>query len=88
MNLFLNIAYEAEQTRVDPTLNETATPAWYRADIGINYELDKLKINLMLENITNQLYYKHLSYLRNPFASGANVFEPGRTVYLSFTYSI
>jgi len=88
INLFLNIAYEAEQSRVDATLNETATPAWYRADIGIKYEINKMQISLELENVTNQLYYKHLSYMRNPFSSGVNVFEPGRNVYLSFTYSI
>ena len=88
MNLLAAISYEAEQTRIDLMLNESATPAWYRADIGINYILDNLKVNLMIENVTNQLYYKHLSYLRNPFASGVNVFEPGRNVYLSFTYSI
>ncbi|VAX19705.1 hypothetical protein MNBD_IGNAVI01-2759 [hydrothermal vent metagenome] len=82
------ITYEAEQTRVDPILSESTTPAWYKADIGIKYELDHLKINLMIENVTNQLYYRHLSYLRNPFASGFHVFEPGRNVYLSFTYSI
>ena len=88
MSLFANMNYEAEQTRVDPALNESTTPAWYRADIGIRYELQNLKIKLELENVTNQLYYKHLSYLRNPFSSGADVFEPGRNVYLSFTYSI
>jgi len=88
MNLLAVISYEAEQTRIDLMLNESTTPAWYRADIGINYILDNLKIKFMIENVTNQLYYKHLSYLRNPFASGVNVFEPGRNVYLSFTYSI
>jgi len=88
MNLFLNVAYEAEQSRVDATLNETVTPAWHRADIGIKYEINKMQISLELENVTNQLYYKHLSYMRNPFSSGVTVFEPGRNVYLSFTYSI
>ena len=88
MTLFANVAYEAEQTRVDVMLNESTTSAWYKADIGIRYELDYLKINLMIENVTNQLFYKHLSYLRNPFASGSNVFEPGRNLYLSLTYSI
>ncbi|MEN8194222.1 MAG: hypothetical protein ABFS12_15485, partial [Bacteroidota bacterium] len=88
MGLFANITYEAEQTRVDYMLSESTTPAWYRADIGIKYELDNLRINLEVENVTNQLYYKHLSFLRNPFASGAHVFEPGRNIYLSFTYSI
>lgn len=88
LNLFAIIAYEAEQTRVDVMLNESTTPAWYRADIGIRFELDYIKVSLEVENITNQLYYKHLSYLRNPFASGVNVFEPGRNIYLSFTYSI
>lgn len=87
-NLFTTVAYEAKQTRVDPLLNETQTPSWYRVDLGIKYERNYLKISLEVENTTNQLYYKHLSYLRNPFASGVDVFEPGRNVYLSLTYSI
>lgn len=88
LNLFAAITYEARQTRIDPLLNETQTPSWYKADIGIKYELRNLQISLEIENLTNQLYYKHLSYLRNPFASGADVFEPGRNLYFSLTYSI
>ena len=41
-------------------------------------------ISLEVENITNTLYYQHLSYLRDPFASGSRVYEPGTTVRLNF----
>ena len=80
--------YEAEQNRVDEILTEDPTPAWYRIDIGAKYELKNLLLRLELENITNQLYYRHLSYSRNPFATGTKVFEPGRKIYLSLSYSI
>lgn len=87
-NLFIKAVYEAEQTRVDEILKEETTPSWYRIDIGVKYELDNLMLRLEFENITNQLYYKHLSYSRNPFATGAKVFEPGRRIYMSLSYSI
>ncbi len=87
-NLYLSVVYEAEQTRVDEILKEDTTPAWNRIDIGIKYELDNLLLRLEFENLTNQLYYRHLSYSRNPFATGTKVFEPGRSVYLSLSYSI
>lgn len=87
-NLYIKAAYEAEQDRVDEVLKEDTTPSWYRIDIGAKYEFDNLMLRLEFENITNQLFYRHLSYSRNPFASGNKVYEPGRRVYLSLSYSI
>jgi len=87
-NLFTTIVFQSEQSRVDELLGESKTPAWYRANIGLRYTLENLEVSLEIENLTNQLYYQHLSYLRNPFASGTHVFEPGRNVYLSISYSM
>jgi iron complex outermembrane receptor protein len=70
--------------RIDPSLNETTTPAWNTIDLGAVYSASTFLISLELENLTNTLYYKHLSYLRDPFASGYRVIEPGTTVRLNF----
>jgi len=86
--LYVAFIYEAEQNRVDKILTEDITPSWYKMDIGVKYEFQNLLLRLEFENITNQLYYKHLSYSRNPFATGTKVFEPGRRVYLSLSYAI
>ena len=45
-------------------------------------------VALEVDNITDELYYHHLSYLRNPFASGASVSGPGMTVTLGVRVTI
>ena len=83
----LKYRYSDAQTRIDPTLDETSTPSWHKIDLGLSYVLDNLHFSLDLENITNELYYQHLSYLRSPFSSGAKVFEPGRTIRFNISFN-
>jgi iron complex outermembrane receptor protein len=45
-----------------------------------------LAIVLQLDNLTSELYSEHLSYLRDPFAAGAKVFAPGRTLRVALSY--
>jgi iron complex outermembrane receptor protein len=75
--IFARHTYNDAQTRVDPLLGETATPQWNRIDIGASYKYKHLIFSFEADNISNELYYQHLSYLRNPFASGAKVLESG-----------
>lgn len=82
--VFGRLSADVKQVRIDKSLGELETPGWYKADIGIKFEHHAFRAVLTVENITNQLYYKHLSYLRNPFSSGFRVFEPGTNVFLSF----
>lgn len=82
--VYLKHTYNDAQLRVDELLKESTTPAWNRVDIGAVYNASTFLISLEVENITNALYYQHLSYLRDPFASGSRVFEPGTTVRLNF----
>ncbi len=77
-NFYLRHTYNDAQTRVDPFLNESATPQWNKVDIGASYEWNYLTLSVEVENLTNEKYYQHLSYLRNPFSSGVNVLESGR----------
>lgn len=85
--VYLKYTYNDAQTRVDFSLNETTTPAWNRIDVGLLYNAESILISIEVENLTNTLYYQHLSYLRDPFASGNRVFEPGRTVRLNFRFN-
>lgn len=83
---FIRHSYNDAQTRVDFNLSESTTPSWNKIDLGISYLFDRVRFTLEVENLTNEMYYQHLSYLRDPFASGADVFEPGRTVRLNIKY--
>jgi iron complex outermembrane receptor protein len=81
--VYLKHTYNDAQTRVDESLNESTTPAWNRIDIGVMYNAGNILISIDLENLTNTLYYQHLSYLRDPFASGFKIFEPGTSIRLN-----
>ncbi len=80
-NAFATARYQhaAAQNRVDASQNEDSTGSWNTLDLGIVYEMEKLRLAFDAENLTNSLYTQHLSYQRNPFASGIRVDEPGRT---------
>ncbi len=79
--------HAASQHRVDVSMDETTTGSWNTLDLGVVMELDKIRLALAAENMTNSLYSQHLSYQRNPFASGVQVFEPGRTIRATATYA-
>jgi iron complex outermembrane receptor protein len=79
--------HAAGQGRIDPTQNEEPTDSWNRLDLGVVMELEDVRLALTLDNATNALYTQHLSYQRNPFASGLRVWEPGRTGRLSAAFA-
>jgi len=85
---WVNTRYVARQSRVDETLNEQPTPAFHRVDAGVEYTYRSVQVALEGDNLTNALYYTHLSYLRDPFNAGRRVYEPERTVRFKvrFTY--
>jgi iron complex outermembrane receptor protein len=85
---FIESTYNDAQMRIDENLSERATSSWYRVDLGGNYSYRDLVLTLEVGNITNELFYQHLSYLRNPFASGVSVWEPGTTVTLGLRLAI
>ncbi|MCB0748995.1 MAG: hypothetical protein KDC90_16165, partial [Ignavibacteriae bacterium] len=82
--VYLKHTYNNSQTRVDDLLNETTSKAWNKIDLGFMYNFRNLNISLDIENILDANYYQHLSYLRDPFSSGLQVYEPGRVFRISF----
>jgi len=80
---FLRHIYNDSQTRVDTDLNELPTSSWHQLDLGLGYKTGIINLSLNILNVTDELYYQHLSYLRNPYASGMQVNEPGRTILLT-----
>lgn len=83
----LSHLYNDAQTRVSETLWEKTTPAFNRIDLGIAYDVEEWTFSVAAENITNELYYHHLSYMRNPFSTGTAVYEPGTTIRLNILYA-
>ena len=75
------------QNLVDPDLKETATAGWGVMNVKIGVNFRKLYAIFVVENVLDHYYYEHLSYYRNPFASGVKVPEPGRNWFAQVKYS-
>ncbi len=87
VNAYLTGTYNDAQTRIDENLFETSSPSWLRLDFGFYTKFENFTLYLTAENILNETYYRHLSYMRDPFASGFSVYEPGTTVRITLSYS-
>jgi iron complex outermembrane receptor protein len=76
----------ARQDRVDPGLTERETAGWAVTDLkaGINWQNWALVGGI--NNLFDRHYFSHLSYQRDPFASGVKVPEIGRFAYLNLGY--
>ncbi len=74
------------QTRIDKSLDERTTPSWHRFDFGLSYKTGAIRFALDVENLADELYYQHMSYLRNPYSSGVTLYEPGRTFRFTVTF--
>ncbi len=83
----IRFSYNDAQTRIDESLYELPTSSWFQVDLGLNYKMKALMFSLTIQNLTDELYYQHMSYLRDPFSSGARVYEPGRTIMLNVLYN-
>ncbi len=77
-----------EQDRVDSALNEQPTAGWATTDIRGGYNYRGLSVYAGIYNLLDKQYYSHLSYLRDPFASGVGVRVPenGRNFYVTVAY--
>ncbi|NPB03685.1 MAG: hypothetical protein GXO39_04650 [Thermotogae bacterium] len=84
----ISFIWNDAQTRVDTTLNERPTTSWWRSDLSLEYVWGKVSAKLEVDNLTDNLYYRHLSYMRNPFASGVPTYEPGRTLRFTVSYGL
>jgi iron complex outermembrane recepter protein len=82
----LSLTRASSQSRVDGKVDEEGTPSWTRLDARVTYAGPQYHVTLEIANLTNTLYYQHLSYLRDPFSSGNKVYEPGRTARLSVSF--
>lgn len=87
VKFFIRHTYESAQQRVDPTFSEAASGAWNRIDVGMSYTHSGITFGVDVENLLNHNYSKHLSYVRDPFASGMRVIEPGISYRFNIRYN-
>ncbi|MCK7500469.1 MAG: TonB-dependent receptor [Comamonadaceae bacterium] len=56
------------------------------ANARLGVTLKTVRLWVGLNNIFNARFVEHLSYFRDPFRSGARVFEPGRNLFINLDY--
>ena len=80
--------FAAAQDRVDTDLQEQPTPGWGVANVRVGARLHGFLLSVALDNLFDRFYYEHLSYLRDPFRSGARVPEPGRGLSMALSCTL
>ncbi|MFA7062032.1 MAG: TonB-dependent receptor [Pedobacter sp.] len=85
---FVEVAenFANSQDNVDSALGEQATAGWMTTDLKAGYKYKALSVYAGIYNLLDKFYYSHLSYQRDPFASGVKVPENGRNFYLTVAY--
>ncbi|MFA6318751.1 MAG: TonB-dependent receptor [Elusimicrobiota bacterium] len=76
----------ARQDRVDTSLLEAQTANWETTDLKAGVAYRGVSAYAGVSNLFDRHYYGHLSYLRDPFASGQKVPENGRNWYATLAY--
>jgi iron complex outermembrane recepter protein len=71
----------ARQNLVDRDLSETPTAGYGLMNVKLGLSYRKLSASFAVDNLLNHYYYEHLSYYRDPFASGIKVPEPGHSFF-------
>jgi iron complex outermembrane recepter protein len=78
--------FSGAQNNVDSILGEQRAPGYGIANLKTGLKVKGLAVNLTLGNIFGRTYYENLSYQRDPFRSGARVYEPGRNIFINLSY--
>jgi iron complex outermembrane receptor protein len=77
----------ATQSRVDTDLREEKTSGYGVVNVKVGGNFKGFTINAGIDNVFDKRYFEHLSYQRDPFATGVKVPEPGRTFYVNVSYT-
>jgi iron complex outermembrane receptor protein len=77
----------ATQNRVDTDLREEKTSGYGVVNIKVGGNFKGFTLNAGVDNVFDKKYFEHLSYQRDPFATGVKVPEPGRTFYVNVSYT-
>ncbi len=78
--------FAQKQDRVDSNLKEDETSGWGVTDVKTGVFWRKWSAIAGISNLFDKQYFSHLSYQRDPFASGVKVPETGLLAYLTLAY--
>ncbi|RME68843.1 MAG: TonB-dependent receptor [Verrucomicrobia bacterium] len=77
------VAGAFDQDRVDPDLAEVPVDGWMTVDVLVSRQIGAAwLVTVGCENLFDETYRLHNAYLRDPFAAGVVVNEPGRFLYM------
>ncbi len=76
------------QNRVDADLLEGTTPGWQILNLRLGATLGGFRIQAAVDNVFDRLYTEHLANARDPFRTGARVYEPGRRFIATVIYRL
>jgi iron complex outermembrane recepter protein len=76
-----------QQLLVNTDLQETPTAGYGLMNLKLGFMHRKFSGSFSVDNLLNHYYYEHLSYYRDPFASGVRVPEPGRNFFVQVKYA-
>ncbi len=77
--------FVSPQRKVDTDLREEPTAGYGLANLRLGANLRRFVLVFGLNNLFDRMFREHLSYQRDPFRSGARVYEPGRNVYVNIS---
>lgn len=79
--------YQAKQDRIAVSFGEKESPAFFVANLMVNYQLiDGLDVGVELSNLFNENYYQHLSRPYKNMDTSSPFFEPGRSFKVMLSY--
>jgi iron complex outermembrane receptor protein len=82
----IEAVFAGAQRNVNTLLGEQHTAGYGTANLKAGMNLKGMVFRIGLNNLFDRAYHEHLSYQRDPFRSGARVFEPGRNVHVNLSY--
>jgi iron complex outermembrane recepter protein len=78
--------FSGPQRSVDTDLREDPTPGYGTANLKLSATFRRFMLRATFSNLLDRRYYEYMSYQRDPFRTGARVFEPGRNVFLNLSF--
>jgi iron complex outermembrane receptor protein len=81
----VNLIAAGRQDRVDTDLGEEPTPGYTTVNVAVGHRRGPAALTVGATNLLDKAYFPHLSYQRDPFRTGARVWDPGRSLYANLS---
>ena len=82
----VDVVVAGRQGRINTDLSEEPTPGYAILNAAAGYRRGHVAVTVGATNLLDRFYTPHLSYQRDPFRSGARVYDPGRNAYVNLSF--